>query len=222
MPVTTIQSLATWSRFSIWAFILFHAIFNYNLGLVDGFLFEVPPGQIECFWESVTEGSLIYTRFQVIQGGSHDIDVSFTFKSNLPETGERLVIDEQRRSEEMYSFIADQEGIYKFCFSNVMSSVTPKTVSFTLNVRRNFQIAKEPTDHFGPLEQSVELLMSQVQVMKDEQQYMHAREILTRDVVESTNSRVLWYSLLEAFLLVAIGFCQILSIKRFFEVKRVV
>ena len=41
-------------------------------------------------------------------------------------------------------------------------------------------------------------------------------------VNDNTNSRVVWWAVFEAFLLVAMTFGQIYYLKRFFEVKRVI
>jgi len=54
------------------------------------------------------------------------------------------------------------------------------------------------------------------------QTYLKNREIATRDTSESTNTRVLWSSLFEALALAAVSVFQVYSIKRFFEVKRVI
>lgn len=77
-------------------------------------------------------------------------------------------------------------------------------------------------------------------VIKHEQEYMEVRERIHRmskrqgvmanfynfrlfsKVNDNTNSRVVWWSLFEAFLLVAMTFGQIYYLKRFFEVRRVI
>ena len=41
-------------------------------------------------------------------------------------------------------------------------------------------------------------------------------------VNDSTNSRVVWWSVFEAFLIVCMTFGQIYYLKRFFEVRRVI
>lgn len=82
-------------------------------------------------------------------------------------------------------------------------------------------------------------------VIKHEQEYMEVRERIHRmskclrviklisklkcvfffflsKVNDNTNSRVVWWSLFEAFLLVTMTFGQIYYLKRFFEVRRVI
>jgi hypothetical protein len=52
------------------------------------------------------------------------------------------------------------------------------------------------------------------------QNYLKNREMASRDTSESTNGRVLMFSVLEALGLIAVSAYQIHSLKSFFEVKR--
>lgn len=58
--------------------------------------------------------------------------------------------------------------------------------------------------------------------IKHEQEYMHIRDRIHREINESTNSKVVWWSVFEAGILVLMTVGQIYYLKRFFEVKRVV
>lgn len=58
--------------------------------------------------------------------------------------------------------------------------------------------------------------------IKHEQEYMHIRDRIHREINESTNSKVVWWSIFEAVILVLMTVGQIYYLKRFFEVKRVV
>lgn len=91
------------------------------------------------------------------------------------------------------------------------------------------------------LEEMVSELSQGLTVVKHEQEYMEVREKIHRlsesphththisvnsfsvnAVNDNTNSRVVWWAVFEAFLLVAMTFGQIYYLKRFFEVKRVI
>ena len=58
--------------------------------------------------------------------------------------------------------------------------------------------------------------------VKHEQDYMEVRERIHRSINESTNQRVLLWSIFEAVVLVAMTVGQVYYLKRFFEVRRVV
>lgn len=47
---------------------------------------------------------------------------------------DRVVYSGERESSGKYTFAAHMEGVYKYCFSNQMSSMTPKTVMFSMDI----------------------------------------------------------------------------------------
>ncbi len=60
-----------------------------------------------------------------------------------------------------------------------------------------------------PLELEIERLASGMQMIQDEQKYYWARERAARDTNESTNTRVLLFSLAEMGLLIAVAAIQV-------------
>ena len=53
----------------------------------------------------------------------------------------------QRRSEEKYTFTVDQVGDYQFCFSNLMSLSSYKTINIVTMVTLPRAVVVEGTDH---------------------------------------------------------------------------
>eukprot|EP00731_Ephydatia_muelleri_P023490 Em0015g1073a len=152
--------------------------------------------------------------FEVVEGGFLDIDVLISGPDN------RVIYSGERESNGKYTFSAHMDGTYKYCFGNEMSSMTPKIVMF------NMEVGEAPKNHEndeqGQLEAMVGELSQGLGVIKHEQEYMEVRERIHRMINDNTNSRVVWWSLFEAFLLVAMTFGQIYYLKRFFEVRRVI
>lgn len=128
-------------------------------------------------------------------------------------------MNEQRKKDTgTYSFTATQDGRYKYCFSNEMSTVTAKTVSF--NVHGVMYVEDE--GHTAPIEREIRALSSALEAVKDEQEYIVVRERLHRDTAESTNDRVKWWSIIQTAVLFAVCGWQVFYLRRFFEIKRVV
>ena len=67
-------------------------------------------------------------QYQVSSGGFLDIDLQIFDPSGT------IIHKSERETEGKITFNADKAGHYKFCFSNMMSTVTTKTVSFNINI----------------------------------------------------------------------------------------
>ena len=78
-------------------------------------------------------------------------------------------------------------------------------------------IAKQ--EHITPLETEITQLSDGISRIEDEQQYMWAREKHTAETNASTNSRVLWFSVGEAVVLIGLGVWWVITLRSFFERK---
>ena len=63
-------------------------------------------------------------------------------------------------------------------------------------------------------------LLAQGRQIANEQAYQRTREATFREISESTNVRVLWWSIAQACILVIVGFLQYQHLRGFFEQKK--
>ncbi|KAL8581240.1 Transmembrane emp24 domain-containing protein 2 [Nucella lapillus] len=173
----------------------------------------------ECFFDKVTSGTKMGLMFEVAEGGFLDIDV----KIYGPDG--KVIHQGDRESNGKYTFAAHMDGVYKYCFSNQMSTMTPKVVMFSMDV------GEKPKDQPGDLDgdanhnkltQMTNELSTALTGAKHEQEYMEVRERIHRAINDNTNSRVVLWAFFEALVLVAMSLGQVYYLKRFFEVRRVV
>lgn len=109
----------------------------------------------------------------------------------------------------------------------------------TCSYQNAFRPNSPPADIVAPVEREIRLLANGLTAVKDEQEYIVVREKVHRNTAESTNTRVKWWSVLQAAVLFAVVGWQVYYLKvcllfdrstfmvlireqSFFEVKRVI
>ncbi|XP_066261583.1 transmembrane emp24 domain-containing protein 2 [Euwallacea similis] len=196
---------------------LLSGLFILFISQVQAYIVTVDAHAEECFFEKVEAGTKLGLSFQIAEGGFLDIDV------RILGPDAKVIYEEERQTSGKYSFAAHFPGIYTFCFSNKMSTMTPKVVMFDVSVGEPpKQVAQEEGQSANKLEEMIKELSSSLTGVKQEQEYMQVRDRIHRAINESTNSRVVAWSFFEAVILVSMTVAQVWYLKRFFEVRRVV
>lgn len=173
----------------------------------------------ECFFENVEADTKMGLTFEIAEGGFLDIDVKITGPDGA------VIYKGERESSGMYTFSAPTSGRYTYCFSNQMSTMTPKVVMFNLEVGEaphKKTGEKEDEVNHNKLEDMIKELGTTLKTVKNEQEYMQVRDRIHRAINDSTNSRVVLWSVFEASVLLVMTMGQVYYLKRFFEVQRVV
>jgi hypothetical protein len=183
-----------------------------------GYFVTVDAHAEECFFERVVAGTKMSLMFEVSEGGFLDIDVLISGPDS------RKIYAGERESNGKYTFAAHVDGLYKFCFSNKMSTMTPKVIKFSIDIgdKPSTVVDEKPEGGHNKLEEMVNELSQALTGVKHEQEYMEVRERIHRAINDNTNSRVVLWSFFEALVLVTMTLGQVYYLKRFFEVRRVV
>jgi len=192
----------------IWSFTVL--LFSLCISTSLGHIIEVQASQKECFFEDLHVNDKMTVTYQVGGGGNLDIDFWLADPNGLA-LGKHL-----KQSTGTVSTTAEIDGRYEYCFSNEMSTIADKIVSF--NVHGIVYVGEDET--IAPIEREIRDLANGLQSVKDEQEYIVIRERVHRNTAESKNDRVKWWSIIQAIVLLAVVGWQIYYLKSFFEVKR--
>lgn len=130
---------------------LFLLLLSFNSQLCHGYFVTVDAHAEECFFDKVEMGTKlgkysdikflqvfwkpvliiclnIGLTFEISEGGFLDIDVKIVGPDN------RIIYQGDRETSGKYTFAAHMPGMYTYCFSNKMSTMTPKVVMFNMEV----------------------------------------------------------------------------------------
>ncbi|ANZ75146.1 BA75_02525T0 [Komagataella pastoris] len=178
----------------------------------------LPPHGIECFFEDLRRNDELSISFQVGDRNPQSTE-QLTADFLITSPSGTVIRNTKSTSHGTESVVANENGKYKYCFSNKDSPITTKDVTF--NVHGVVYV-----DVNDPRSESVDVSVRKFQELvhdvKNEQGYQVVRERTHRNTAESTNSRVKWWSVFQLIIIASNSLFQIYYLKRFFEVKTVV
>lgn len=178
--------------------------------------FELLDNARDCFYEDIQLNTSCTLEYQVVTGGSYDVDVTL-------EDPTREVIYRQVKSQfDSHTFTSMKSGTYVVCFSNEFSTFSHKLVYM------DFQVGDEPPlpglgEHatvMTQMEASASEIHKALNSIIDYQTHHRLREAQSRKRAEDLNERVFWWSMMETLAILTVTVGQVLILKNFFSDKR--
>merc|ERR1712188_35898 len=219
----------TWSNMKGWAVYAVAVLALLALtSQVDAVTLQVEPKTTECFYHHFDENKGAKFFWQVVRGGLLDIlvQVKYEGEHKSPAAEPQVLFERmyfEGEQDGVHEFRSDKAGIYSFCFNNEMARFTAKAVRFKVVASAEWgtDAGDEKAAAASPIEMSARRISEEMDLLELHQQYMRGREIRHRLTAESTNTRVLWLSILESAVLISISLVQVYFIRSFFNTKRV-
>uniref|UniRef100_UPI0037E86999 transmembrane emp24 domain-containing protein 11 n=1 Tax=Semicossyphus pulcher TaxID=241346 RepID=UPI0037E86999 len=127
------------------------------------------------------------------------------------------------------SFTAHASGQHYLCFqtnSTRFSVFAGEKMKLHLDVQMGEHTIDPNTektkDNMALLENSLRHLKEQIMYIIRQQEYQREKEEVFREVSEETNSKVLWWAVVQTSILLSVGFWQMKRLKDFFIAKKLV
>eukprot|EP00760_Papus_ankaliazontas_P002459 PhM_4_TR11018/c0_g1_i1/m.27921/K20347/TMED2, EMP24; p24 family protein beta-1 len=173
----------------------------------------------ECFRQPLKKGQEYTFQYRVTAGGMQDIDASLIAERSGAHDDTLETWKGSTTGRHVYT-AHDENVIVVACFNNEMARWTPKWVAFHVYLSLDPEMAQP--HELTPLEQQTTDLHHTLERIRQQHDDLRLKERAHRDLVEATNSWVLYWSIFECVLLVAMGAFQVWYLKSFLEAASVV
>ena len=211
-----------------WPSVLLPLLLALQLG--RAMIFKVPVGESQCVNEDVAFDIMVYSDYNVTvpHAGVHVALKVTVVGEGRPD---KVIVDKQdvQGAKGIFAFTSDASEQFTICFATRVDDADAGAggeVDVRLDVRTGVDakdysgIAKK--EHLGVLEVELKKLEGEVQEVMDEMVYMRHREESMRNTNESTNARVLWFSVFSVAVLVTTAAWQIYHLKHYFKRKKLI
>ncbi|KAM4555134.1 transmembrane emp24 domain-containing protein 9-like [Odontesthes bonariensis] len=201
---------------------------------VSSLYFHIGETEKKCFIEEIPDETMIIGNYRTqlydkqkeeylpaTQGLGMFVEVK--------DPDDKVILSRQYGSEGRFTFTSHTPGEHQICLHS-NSSKFSLFAGGMLRVHLDIQVGEHANnyaeiaakDKLTELQLRVRQLAEQVDQIQKEQDYQRYREERFRQTSESTNQRVLWWSIVQTLILVAIGIWQMRHLKSFFEAKKLV
>lgn len=145
----------------------------------------------------------------------------------VKDPDDKVILSRVYSDEGKITFTSHTPGEHVIC---MYSNSTSWFSGSQLRVHLDIQVGDQAIDYanvaqkekLSELQLRIRQLLDQVETISKEQNYQRYREERFRQTSESTNQRVLWWSMAQTVVLVVMGFWQMRHLKKFFEAKKLV
>jgi hypothetical protein len=202
------------------------------ISLTEGLYFHIQEGERKCFIEEIPDDTLVVGNykcqlFDPNTGGFMPSSPGIGMHVQVHDPDDKQILSKVYSSEGKFTFTSHTPGEHVIC---LYSNSTSWFAGSQLRVHLDIQVGESAVDYqhvaqkekLSELQLRVRQLLDQVEQITKEQNYQRYREERFRTTSESTNSRVLWWSLAQTLILVGMGFWQMKHLKGFFEAKKLV
>lgn len=202
------------------------------VSLASGLYFHIAETERKCFIEEIPDETMVTGNYKVQlfdprTGGFMPSSPGIGMHVEIRDPEDKVLLSKVYSSEGRFTFTSHMPGEHVIC----LYSNTTKWFSGTqLRVHLDIQVGEHAIDYqnvaqkekLTELQLRIRQLLDQVEQITKEQNYQRYREERFRQTSESTNQRVLWWSITQTGILLVMGFWQMRHLKSFFEAKKLV
>ncbi|CAG0886009.1 unnamed protein product [Cyprideis torosa] len=193
-------------------------------GLSSALMFHLQPNTQKCFSDEIHGNVFVTGEYGIQHFPNQKVDITvidtkshFLFnREDAPESGK-------------FAFTTEDYDVFQICFhsridENMVHHARPQEISLFMKrgvEAKNYEQLGE-VNKLKPLEVELKRLEDLSESITQAFAYMRKREEEMRDTNESTNSRVLYFSLFSMMCLGGLATWQVLYLRRYFKSKKLI
>lgn len=200
--------------------------------LLNALYFHISETERKCFIEEIPDETLVVGNYKCElhdpkTGGFMPSSPGIGMHVEIQDPNGKVILSKMYSSEGRFTFTSNSPGEHVIC---LYSNSSKWFSGSQLRVHLDIQVGEHAVDYgnvaqkekLTELQLRVRQLLDQVEQITKEQNYQRYREERFRHTSESTNQRVLWWSVAQTAILLLMGFWQMKHLKSFFQAKKLV
>ncbi|VEN61247.1 unnamed protein product [Callosobruchus maculatus] len=196
-------------------------LFSSTLVSVNCIMWNLEPNTQKCLREELQQNVPVIGEFEVSEAPRQSVDYVVT------DSKGHILAKRQDISKGKFSFNTESYDTYEICFT---SRVSPHEKGITQEVKlvTKHGIETKNYDAYGeaaqlkPIEKELKRLEDLSSAIVQDFSIMRRREEEMRDTNESTNSRVLYFSVFSMCCLLGLATWQVLYLRQYFKAKKLI
>ncbi|KAI0091750.1 emp24/gp25L/p24 family/GOLD-domain-containing protein [Irpex rosettiformis] len=208
---------------SIWLLLLVAATCN-------ALHFYLDSNEKRCFLEEIPADTVVEGHYKALEWNEKQAkyleneELGILVEVDELETGHN-VVKTRGPHDSRFTFTSHTSGDHAICLST--GSGTSWATTTHIRLYLDIVVGSTKSDrehdrsHVSEMSQKLRDLNNKLEDIRREQQYQRERESNFRDLSEATNTRAVWYSIIQIGVLVATCVWQLRHLKRFFEDRKV-
>lgn len=187
--------------------------------------FYIPEAKEKCFLLDIAEETVVLVRYDLIDrppAGSTDQGVMLSVLDHNSNTISKRNV----AADGAVSFTSQKRGSHKVCLTLLNASWLGSLrkarfhldIDFTKEEVSHSHLATK--DQVSHLEEISENMRDRLTEIIKAQDYARQKEALYKDESENINSRIIWFTLFQALVILVSGVWQIVSLRRYFVTRK--
>lgn len=199
----------------------FFVVFLCWISAASGLMFNLEANGRKCLKEEIHKGVLVTGEYEISEVPGQQVDLM------VIDTKGQHFVNRENTDKGKFAFTTDDYDVFEICFiSRVPANMRGSRHEVFLQTKhgveaKNYEGIGDAAK-LKPLEVELKRLEDLSESIVQDFAYMRQREEEMRDTNESTNSRVLYFSIFSMCCLLGLATWQVLYLRKYFKSKKLI